>query len=121
MWSEITSPICTGGFGRTASLQDACLASCTARLSPSRASQLLGAKRGVIPDHILRSGQRASEGTLLHGDFEMDRHRESRNWPANWLLVTNRKVLRIATLITTPWPPFAGASLMNSRDFFCKC
>ena len=53
MWSEITSPICTGGFGRTASLQDACLASCTARLAPSRASQLLGAKRGVIPDHIL--------------------------------------------------------------------
>ncbi len=54
MWSEITSPICTGGFGRTASLQDACLASCTARLAPGRASQLLGAKRGVIPDHILR-------------------------------------------------------------------
>ena len=53
MWSEITSPICTGGFGRTASLQDACLASCTARIAPSRASQLLGAKRGVIPDHIL--------------------------------------------------------------------
>ena len=54
MWSEIASPICIGGFGRTASLQDACLASCTARLAPSRASQLLGAKRGVIPDHILR-------------------------------------------------------------------
>ena len=55
MWSEITSTICTGGFGRTASLQDACLASCTARLAPSRASQRLGAKRGVIPDQILRS------------------------------------------------------------------
>ena len=55
MWSGITSPICTGGFGRTASLQDACLTSCTARLAPSRASQLLGAKRGVIPDNILRS------------------------------------------------------------------
>ena len=41
MWSETTSPICTGGFGRTASLQDACLASCTARPAPSRASQLL--------------------------------------------------------------------------------
>ena len=54
MWSGITSPICTGGFGRTASLQDACLASCTARLAPSCASQLLGAKRGVIPDHILK-------------------------------------------------------------------
>ena len=27
MWSGITSPICTGGFGRTASLQDAFLAS----------------------------------------------------------------------------------------------
>ena len=55
MWSEIASPICTGGFGRTASLQDACLASQTARLAPSRASQLLGAKRGIIPDHILSS------------------------------------------------------------------
>ena len=40
MWSEITSPICTGGFGRTASLQDACLASWTARLAPSSLSDL---------------------------------------------------------------------------------
>ena len=48
------APIFTGGFGRTASLQNARSASCTARLAPSRASQLLGAKRGVIPDHILR-------------------------------------------------------------------
>ena len=71
MWSEITSPICTGGFGRTASLQDACLASCTARLAPSRASQLLGAKRGVIPDHILSRTSRnwtafVARARLLH-------------------------------------------------------
>ena len=64
MWSEITSPICTGGFGRTASLQDACLASCTARLAPSRASQLLGAKRGVIPDHILSRTSRNQKGNI---------------------------------------------------------
>ena len=69
MWSEITSPICTGGFGRTASLQDACLASCTARLAPSRASQLLGAKRGVIPDHIL-SGILLSQATGARGFFD---------------------------------------------------
>ena len=67
MWSEITSPICTGGFGRTASLRDACLASCTARLAPSRASQLLGANRGVIPDHILNA--RLTAPFMLEIDF----------------------------------------------------
>ena len=67
MWSEITSPICTGGFGRTASLQDACLASCTARLAPGRASQLLGAKRGVIPDHIQSQSQSQSHSPNANG------------------------------------------------------
>ncbi len=63
MWSEITSPICTGGFGRTASLQDACLASCTARLAPSRASQLLGANRELFPTTSLGAGVCTPEGT----------------------------------------------------------
>jgi putative IMPACT (imprinted ancient) family translation regulator len=45
MWQEITSPIFCCGFGRAASLQVACLARQTARLAPSRASQLLAANR----------------------------------------------------------------------------
>ena len=31
------------------------------RLAPSRASQFLGAKRGVIPDHILKKQVRAGQ------------------------------------------------------------
>jgi putative IMPACT (imprinted ancient) family translation regulator len=45
MWQEMTSPICCCGFGHAASLQAACLARQTARLAPSRASQLLAANR----------------------------------------------------------------------------
>ena len=82
MWSEITSPICTGGFGRTASLQDACLASFTSGLQQRIA--LVGAAELVksslleplVSRHFPRQAGKmrfaAGEQPLITIDWQLD-------------------------------------------------